>query len=901
MTVPYDTWFRGVTGIAAGPHPWQARLAADAACADRLIRIPTGFGKTAGTVLAWLYRRVVLGDTSWPTRLVLVLPMRVLVEQAVGEIRRWTAAAGLDLETHLLMGGVDAGAWALEPERPAVLVGTQDMLLSRALNRGYSASRGRWPIDFGLLHHDALWVLDEVQLMGVGLPTTAQLAAFRRSDEEAGSERVPLRPAATWWMSATLRPEWLESPETRPWLPRLVEGCLSIPEPDRKGGLWSVSKGLERSESATPAEVAALVRARHEAGSLTLVVVNRVERAIEVFDALTAAWTEGKGKKAQLAEGAPDLRLVHSRFRGAERSRWAASGDDGFLRRGAAVPPAGRVIVATQVVEAGVDLSARLLVTDLAPWSSVVQRLGRLARYAGEQGQAVVVGVAPDDDKGAAPYAAADLVAASEALVHVAERGGDAGLGALEATEAEIAERAPELLTRMFRQERGQLLLRDDLEELFDTSADLSGVDLDVSPFIREGDERDVQVAWRALDGDPGDPGEEAAPKGKSGVRLAPLRREELCPVPVYRAREWLKGKKALVRRYDDGLWSWLGAEDLRRLVPGASIVVPAAQGGYDPARGFDPKASAHVPVVDAPDALLPELAEALERSGESADDDALSAARAWKSIATHGKETAEQVRDLAAGLELPEALSRLLDLAARWHDAGKGHEVFQRAIRDEARAGAGPAAARRDFAKAPEDAWAKPAYRSRPGFRHELVSALGLLEALRRAAPEHPALLGGHGDLLAALGAPTPAPPEPGLAEHPLVRELVALDAQDFDLVLFLVAAHHGKVRCRLSSTPRDLEGGADRPTIHGVADGDVLPSLRLADEDGGTHPLPALEVSLEPAELGFSERFGPSWSERVDGLRRRHGPFRLAFLEALLRIADVRASRLTTKDPLL
>jgi CRISPR-associated endonuclease/helicase Cas3 len=54
------------------------------------------------------------------------------------------------------------------------------MLLSRALMRGYGMSRFGWPIDFGLLHTDALWVFDEVQLMSAGLTTSAQLDAFRR-------------------------------------------------------------------------------------------------------------------------------------------------------------------------------------------------------------------------------------------------------------------------------------------------------------------------------------------------------------------------------------------------------------------------------------------------------------------------------------------------------------------------------------------------------------------------------------------------------------------------------------------------------------------------------------------------------------------------------------------------
>src|SRR5690606_13020710 len=108
---------------------------------------------------------------------------------------------------------------------PAVLIGTQDMLLSRALMRGYGSSRYRWPIDFALLHNDALWVFDEVQLMGAGLPTSAQLEAFRRSPE-----MPTVLPARTLWSSATLRRDWFETVDFRPH----VADCriLALPEED---------------------------------------------------------------------------------------------------------------------------------------------------------------------------------------------------------------------------------------------------------------------------------------------------------------------------------------------------------------------------------------------------------------------------------------------------------------------------------------------------------------------------------------------------------------------------------------------------------------------------------------------------------------------------------------------
>ena len=75
-----------------------------------------------------------------------------MVEQTAREVAGWLCNLGkrashLPEGTHdedevvlqVLMGGADRedDAWQLAPGRRAVLIGTQDMLLSRALNRGY--------------------------------------------------------------------------------------------------------------------------------------------------------------------------------------------------------------------------------------------------------------------------------------------------------------------------------------------------------------------------------------------------------------------------------------------------------------------------------------------------------------------------------------------------------------------------------------------------------------------------------------------------------------------------------------------------------------------------------------------------------------------------------------------
>ena len=868
MSSSYAAFFENTFGQA--PRDWQARLGDDARCRDRLLRVPTGFGKTAGVTLAWLHHRVARQDRSWPTRLVLVLPMRVLVEQTVASVTTWLARAGLTdaVGVHLLMGGADAGPFHLAPEKPAVLVGTQDMVLSRALMRGFASARGRWPIDFGLLHHDALWVLDEVQLMDVGLATSAQLAAFRARDSENA-----LRPAHSWWMSATLQPRWLATVDHAEALTALEREILTIPAQERTGGLFAVRKTLTvRPDLSTPEEVAALAVEKTRPGALTLVIVNTVERARAVHDEVIERLSEGKAKLKRLRAGAPDVQLVHSRFRAHERASWS------FLRQGAAPPPEGRLLIATQVVEAGVDLSAAELITDLAPWSSLIQRMGRCARYAGEAGTVTVVGASTS--KLAGPYGEADLAAAELAI---AALGADAGPAALEGFEEQLD---PDTRAALYRYEPLHVLRRVDLDELFDTSPDLSGGDIDPSRFIRTGEDRDLTVVWREL-------GELTEKRSLSRAECSLPGRDELLRVPVSSARKWLESVEAAYAfDYLDGDWKKLRAGDLRRLHPGSVVLLPATGGGYSVTRGFDPKDKERVPVVVHTEPDAAELASQVD------DDESLSAAQ-WKSIALHGREAAEEAERLVTSLGLPKSLTPLLTLAARWHDVGKAHPVFQSAISESARTAAGAGALEGDLAKAPASAWTRGAYEraGRPGFRHELASVLALFELLRRIAPLHAALLGTQQETFALLGEPLDEAATTADAEvaTPLADELKALSANDFELVAWLVATHHGKVRCAFAGTPKDHEQRPEERRLYGTRDGDALPSIHVATAGEDDAALPALRLGLDLANLGVGRRYGASWAERVEGLRARHGLFALAYLESLLRAADVLASQRT------
>src|SRR5947209_3160827 len=94
----FSAMFHEATGFS--PFDYQCRLAcgeranADwlsrgTTCASQLIGIPTGLGKTAAVVMAWVWNRLVLERTDWPRRLIYCLPMRTLVEQTEENVGEW--------------------------------------------------------------------------------------------------------------------------------------------------------------------------------------------------------------------------------------------------------------------------------------------------------------------------------------------------------------------------------------------------------------------------------------------------------------------------------------------------------------------------------------------------------------------------------------------------------------------------------------------------------------------------------------------------------------------------------------------------------------------------------------------------------------------------------------------
>jgi len=824
----FESFFEKATGPS--PYPYQTKLATSEKLPE-LIVIPTGMGKTDAVVLGWLWRRrfdpreEIRAGT--PRRLIYCLPMRVLVEQtrdkAIGWLKNlgmwaedpevddflegWASkqdVGGKRIAVTVLMGGECKDEWDLYPERDAIIIGTQDMLLSRALNRGYGMSRYRWPVHFGLLNNDCLWVMDEVQLMGVGVETSAQVQAFCRSF--GTMNRVQYI-----WMSATVGDKQLDTVDH----PRPSDGWqrLSLdPDKERIPAVlkkFEAKKPLKRADlklvkqnekKSYANELAGLIKSKHKNGTLTLAMVNRVDRAQEVYKELL---NQGRTEK--------DAAVLHSRFREGERKARLQLLDE----------KQDRIIVATQVVEAGVDISAHTLITELAPWPSLVQRFGRCNRR-GEYDDAAIEWIDIDSrEEGSGltlPYDSESLDIARSLI----EKPTDAGPKTLAQASQGYAE--PETIRAVVR--------RKDFLDLFDTTPDLTGNDLDVSRFIREGEDKDVQVYWRDF------------PKEGPVGQLAPYRREELCSVSISKMKDYLKKYNGWIWDHLEERWKGVGDNgEEKGCRPGQALLLHPENGGYSPILGWigaEGKAGTSVEVVSAKD-------KCKNSDDPSMNGDQQSRIGSWVTLKDHFDHVSNEVLALSEYLDLPQNYRDALKNAAFWHDVGKVHPAFQNMLLsgrqdEESLKADGP------WAKAEGNAgrasyWVESSDGKRierPYFRHELASALAWLQTNVKRQ-------------------------------------------EDADLVAYLIASHHGKVRMSIRSLPKEAEPPEGLLFARGVWDGDMLdPLMGFLPE--------SLKLDLSIMQMGEG-----SWLERMLHLREdpKLGPLRLAFLESILRIADWKASK--------
>lgn len=903
--------FFGEATNGFAPYDWQLLVAVDGL--PDVLPVPTGLGKTE-VALAWAWRLLV-DKKPEPLHLVVCLPMRSLVTQTVQRLRTYFEALKakrpeIDVAVHQLMGGAIEDEWVGQPDRPWVLVGTQDQLLSRALNRGYAMSRFEWPIHFGLLNNDCRWLIDEVQLMGPGLWTTSQLDWMRR-------KRFPsLKPCLTTWMSATVGTSFLSTTDR-------VREALGEPSPEQVGfevklktaldndtGLnwWRDAKrpfawwqpeasagGKKRGTGKSPTAavtadaIAASAKAKHVEGTLSLVICNTVDMARAVFGALSSV---------------DHKLLLTSRFRREDRTQHEQRLIDFDARRKAGTlqrQDPGLICISTQVVEAGVDISAHHLFTELAPWPSMLQRLGRLNRKGDDQDAQAWVWETPKEVgnkkvERIGPYEAADIERAKElveAFFPLSQK------KAFSEAIAELNTSKQKEVTEALQPKPSPLPRALDVHGLFSTERDVHGGFTDVSAFVRGTEPYlDVTVFWR-------DWSRESPPRGDDldGPLLEPAK--EGCPVSFVRVQKMLESSKAKAWLWDDEAdrWERVNYWDIR---PGMLLMLRRDVGGYDAVEGWTGDSSNVL--ADAPRA----------GRGASLRDDAWTELGYWSKLEDHLKDARREAEKLCAVLALTGDTQTAVVEASGEHDIGKAHPQWQAALPDrsgipDALLAKSPrvvaadvrgdaSGVRAEFDKIRPQAHSLPDEARRRG-REEVVRLRWAIDD-RLSDAEVKSLRAVAGVRWAGHLQFRPGLRHEVASALAMWRKYRGSETKAYPaLAVYLAATHHGKARTVMRSTtgegddvfgvraePSFLKIGAEQWPLDFSIAKDGAEGRWEGDEfvltgHGWTGLVADLLGPWRPEEKCYVGAV-PS------GEPRHLGPFALAYLEALVRIADWRAS---------
>ncbi|MFN7022020.1 MAG: type I-U CRISPR-associated helicase/endonuclease Cas3 [Phycisphaerales bacterium] len=417
-TLDFEPAFCAIEAAHRPPLKWQTRMYERFMCGDvpGNCQLPTGLGKTS-VIPIWLI--ALCAGAALPRRLVYIVNRRTVVDQATdvgaamrgrlawpdddrwnahqhtlrelaGRLRRLGECAPGDtpLAVGTLRGELaDNGEWTKNPARPAIIVGTIDMIGSRLLFSGYGDGRYGRAHHAGLIGQDAMMIHDEAHLE----PAFDALLESVKQEQERRKEARTIR---VMRLSATTRHDGSSA--------GTASAAFGIEDEDRRDPVvaqrLSARKGLGIVEASREKVAQTIATQATELGrdrARVLVYVRSPDQAQKVRDAIIEQLKrKAKASGPALTDEAAAQRvgLLTGTIRGHERDELAESDLFKAFQSGTtASVNTALFLVSTSAGEVGVDWDADHLVCDLTTLDGMIQRFGRVNRLGGEGREARIV------------------------------------------------------------------------------------------------------------------------------------------------------------------------------------------------------------------------------------------------------------------------------------------------------------------------------------------------------------------------------------------------------------------------------------------------------------------------------------------------------------------------------
>ena len=365
-----DDQFQTMFGEEFTPFAFQRKVAQHLLSGRNVIlQAPTGAGKTKAALFPFLLAQQ--ENIPFPRKLLYTTPMRVLAKSFYTDFQESPRG-----KQNIFKAEIQTGENQDDRQfRSDLIFTTIDQVLSSFLNIPYALGLRQGNVNAGAVV-GAYLVFDEFHLFD---PDTSLGTVIEMLKMLNGITPFLL-------MTATF---------SEPLLERLSQYFNAEVVPVTETELKQIPSQRGKRREYQVAEETLLnskdtVIAQHQQRSI--VICNTVARAQEIYQSL----------RDNPQRGTTEVLLLHSRFLKKDRKAKEDTIRKRF-KRGAGTDNV--ILVATQVIEVGLDITCENLHTELAPASAIFQRAGRCARFEDESGTVRIYPVSKTDGSpNYAPY-----------------------------------------------------------------------------------------------------------------------------------------------------------------------------------------------------------------------------------------------------------------------------------------------------------------------------------------------------------------------------------------------------------------------------------------------------------------------------------------------------------------